>query len=151
MTVHIVPRITANEAAGDVTLEAAHFVLYVQNELERQYGPDAIALGGWQVTTSLDLNMQTMAETAAREQVYARAAAHNVSNASVVILKPDTGEILAMVGSLDYFDESIDGQVNVALSPRNPAAASNLLPTPPPCSVAGAPPMCSGMCQLSWI
>ncbi len=123
VTVRIVPRITANEAAGDATLEAAHFVLYVQNELERLYGPDAMALGGWQITTSLDLNMQDMAETAARDQVAARAAAHNVSNASVVILKPGSGEILAMVGSLNYFDESIDGQVNVALSPRQPGSS----------------------------
>ncbi|MCA9945364.1 MAG: transglycosylase domain-containing protein, partial [Anaerolineales bacterium] len=123
VTVNIVPRITANEAAGDVTLEAPHFVLYVQNELEKLYGPDAMALGGWQITTSLDLNMQDMAETAARDQVAARAAAHNVSNASVVILKPGSGEILAMVGSLDYFDESIDGQVNIALSPRQPGSS----------------------------
>ena len=123
VSLRIVPRITANEAAGNVTLEAAHFVLYVQNQLERLYGPDAIALGGWQITTSLDLNIHTMAETAARQQVAARAAAHNVSNASVVILKPGTGEILAMVGSLDYFDASIDGQVNVALSPRQPGSS----------------------------
>ncbi|MCP4421973.1 MAG: penicillin-binding protein [Chloroflexi bacterium] len=123
VTLRIIPRITANEAAGDVTLEAAHFILYVQNELERQYGSDAIALGGWQITTSLDLNMQGMAETAAREQVYARTAAHDVSNASVVILKPNSGEILAMVGSLDYFDDTIDGQVNVALSPRQPGSS----------------------------
>ncbi|WP_420641052.1 transglycosylase domain-containing protein [Candidatus Leptofilum sp.] len=119
----IQPRITANEAAQDVTLEAAHFVLYVQNELERLYGPDAIALGGWQITTSLDLNMHQMAETAARDWIASRTAAHDVSNASVVILKPGTGEILAMVGSLDYFDESIDGQVNVALSPRQPGSS----------------------------
>lgn len=123
LTLHIQPRITANEAAQDVTLEAAHFVLYVQNQLERLYGPDAIALGGWQITTSLDLNMQRMAETAAREQITVREANHNVSNASVVILKPGTGEILTMVGSLDYFDESIDGQVNVALSPRQPGSS----------------------------
>lgn len=123
VTLHIAPRISANEAASDVTLEAAHFVLYVQSELERLYGPDAIALGGWQITTSLDLNMQKMAETAAREQILVREAAHNVSNASAVILKPESGEILAMVGSLDYFDESIDGQVNVALSPRQPGSS----------------------------
>ncbi|WP_420629201.1 transglycosylase domain-containing protein [Candidatus Leptofilum sp.] len=120
---HIQPRITANEAAQDVTLEAAHFVLYVQNELERLYGPDAIALGGWQITTSLDLNMHQMAETAARDWIASRTAVHDVSNASVVILKPGTGEILAMVGSLDYFDDSIDGQVNVALSPRQPGSS----------------------------
>ena len=119
----IQPRITANEAAQDVTLEAAHFVLYVQNELERLYGPDAIGLGGWQITTSLDLNIHSMAETAARDWIASRSAAHDVSNASVVVLKPGTGEILAMVGSLDYFDESIDGQVNIALSPRQPGSS----------------------------
>ncbi len=54
-------------------LEAPHFVLYVQQELERRYGPDALVRGGWQVTTSLDLNIHSMAETAAREQVAARA------------------------------------------------------------------------------
>jgi membrane peptidoglycan carboxypeptidase len=67
--------------------------------------------------------MQETAETAVRDQVAARAAAHDVSNGSVVVLKPGSGEILAMVGSLDYFDENIDGQVNIALSPRQPGSS----------------------------
>ncbi|MEZ4643808.1 MAG: transglycosylase domain-containing protein [Chloroflexota bacterium] len=117
------PRISLEEEAASKVLEAPHFVLYVQDELERRYGPDALVRGGWQVTTSLDLNMHKMAETYAREQVAERQAAHDVSNASVVILKPGTGEILAMVGSLDYFDEAIDGQVNVALQPRQPGSS----------------------------
>lgn len=120
------PLILPNEAAAvatDRVLEAAHFVLYVQNELERRYGPDAIVRGGWQITTSLDLDIQTLAETEIRNQVAARAANHNVSNGSVVVVKPKTGEILAMVGSLDYFNEAIDGQVNIALQPRQPGSS----------------------------
>ena len=110
------------EAASSV-LEAPHFVLYVQQALERRYGADALTRGGWQIITSLDLPMQLMAEQVVREQVALRAREHQVSNAAVVILKPQTGEILAMVGSLDYFDQSINGQVNIATSPRQPGSA----------------------------
>ncbi|MCP4356479.1 MAG: penicillin-binding protein [Chloroflexi bacterium] len=123
VTLIIQPRISAAEQAADATLEAPHFVLYVQDELERRYGADAIARGGWQITTSLDLGMQNMAQQAARNWIGQRTAAHDVSNASVVILKPGTGEILTMVGSLDYFNEAIAGQVNVALSPRQPGSS----------------------------
>jgi membrane peptidoglycan carboxypeptidase len=123
VTLRLMPRITVEEEVANVVLEAPHFVLYVQNELEKRYGPDALVRGGWQVKTSLDLNIHRLAEQTAREQVAARAAAHDVSNASVVVLKPFTGEILAMVGSLNYFDASIDGQVNVALRPRQPGSS----------------------------
>ena len=105
ITLRIMPRIPVDEEVADSTLEAPHFVLYVQDELERLYGADAITRGGWQITTSLDMAIQETAETAVRDQVAARAVAHNVSNGSVVVLKPGTGEILALVGSLDYFDE----------------------------------------------
>lgn len=121
--IRLVPRISLEEEAASKVLEAPHFVLYAQAQLERRYGPDALVRGGWQVTTSLDLNIQQFAEQAARDQVAARAAEHNVSNAAVVILKPTTGEILGMVGSLNYFDASIDGQVNIALSPRQPGSS----------------------------
>lgn len=117
------PLITVADEVANVVLEAPHFILYAQQELERRYGPEALVRGGWQVTTSLDLTIHQMAEQAAREQVAAGAAAHDVSNASVIVLKPGTGEILAMVGSLNYFDDSIDGQVNVALQPRQPGSS----------------------------
>lgn len=123
VTINVVPRINVTDEVTETVLQAPHFVLYVQDELERRYGPNALVRGGWQITTSLDMNMQHMAEAAARAQVAARQAAHNVSNASVVVLKPATGEILTMVGSLDYFDAAIDGQVNVALSPRQPGSS----------------------------
>lgn len=119
----LMPRISPDEEASGSTLLAPHFVLYVQDVLERRYGPDALVRGGWQVTTSLDLNLQMMAEQVAREQVNSRSAAHDVSNASVVILKPWSGEILTMVGSLNYFDDNIDGQVNMALHPRQPGSS----------------------------
>ncbi len=104
-------------------LDTPHFVLYVQQELERRYGPDAVTRNGWQVTTSLDLSVQRLAESVAREYVTQRSAAHDVNNAAVVALKPTSGEILSMVGSLDYFDEAIDGQFNMALQPRQPGSS----------------------------
>ncbi len=117
------PLITANQEATSSVLEAPHFILYVQNELEKKYGPDALVRGGWQITTSLDLSLQQFVEQAAREQVALRQAEHDVSNAAMVVMKPATGEILSMLGSLDYFDETIDGQVNVAISPRQPGSS----------------------------
>lgn len=123
VTIHIAPRITVQDEVAGVVLQAPHFVLYVQDELERRYGPDALIQGGWQITTSLDMNIQRTAESAAREVVASRAAEHDVSNAAVVVMKPTTGEILSMVGSLDYFDETIDGQVNVSLSQRQPGSS----------------------------
>ena len=105
------------------TLLAPHFVLYVQNELASQYGAEALIRGGWQVTTSLDLTMQTTAEQIVREQVASRRDAHNVTNGTAVILKPSSSEILGMVGSIDYFDTDIGGQINMTISPRQPGSA----------------------------
>ncbi|MCA9937280.1 MAG: penicillin-binding protein [Anaerolineales bacterium] len=119
----LAPLIPVAQRAAATHLDTPHFVLYVQQELERRYGPDAFTRNGWQVTTSLDLNIQRLAETAAREVVAARAAAHDVRNAAVVVLKPATGEILSMVGSLDYFDEAIDGQFNMTLQARQPGSS----------------------------
>ena len=123
VNVVLASRITVQDEVAGTVLQAPHFVLYVQDELEQRYGPDALIQGGWQITTSLDMNIQRTAEAIAREQVASRAAAHDVSNAAVMVMKPTTGEVLSMVGSLDYFDASIDGQVNVALSLRQPGSS----------------------------
>ncbi len=119
----LAPLIPVEYDADTELLEAPHFVLYVQNQLEKRYGPEALIRGGWQIQTTLDLNLQKFAEQAAREWVAARAGQHDVDNASIVVLKPGTGEILAMVGSLNYFDDEIDGQVNVSLQPRQPGSS----------------------------
>ncbi len=119
----LAPLLSPDESAGATYLDTPHFALYVQEELARRYGPDAFQQNGWQVTTTLDLDIQRLAEQVARERVAARAGAHDVSNAAVIVLKPATGEILAMVGSLDYFDEAIDGQFNMTLTPRQPGSS----------------------------
>ncbi|MCD6290489.1 MAG: PBP1A family penicillin-binding protein [Anaerolineae bacterium] len=103
-------------------LRAPHFVDYVRDLLLERYGPEGMRQG-LQVYTSLDLRYQELAETIARAQIAAIGSRYNASNAAVVILQPATGEILAMVGSLDYFNKDIDGQVNIALSKRQPGSS----------------------------
>jgi penicillin-binding protein 1C len=110
----------------DVPLLAPHFTVYAQNELEALmielgYGPDQIARGGLQVYTTLDLGINNMAQSVARQQVQGLAA-NNVTNAAVLVMQPMTGEILAMVGSVDYNNDDIDGRVNVTTSPRQPGS-----------------------------
>lgn len=124
-TLHLQPLLpdSADGRSLRETLQAPHFVIYVQRLLEERYGADALARGGWQITTSLDLNLQHMTQEALRDQVAARAERHDVNNGAAVVLKPANGEILAMAGSLDYFNEAIDGQVNVTLSPRQPGSS----------------------------
>ena len=103
-------------------MEAPHFVVYVRNLLDRQLGAEALEQGGLRVYTSLDLDMQHIAEDIVRRHV-ASLADHDVSNAGLVALEPTTGQILAMVGSADYFDEDIDGAVNMALAARQPGSS----------------------------
>ncbi len=106
------------------SLLAPHFAVWVRQLLEQRYGPEKLYRGGLQVITSLDLRLQGLAESAARAHIARlQAADKNVTNASVVSLDPTTGQVLAMLGSIDYWDAGIDGQVNVALSPRQPGSA----------------------------
>ena len=102
-------------------VRAPHFFRYVLDEVQARYGPD-VSWQGWRIITTLDLDLQQHAETAAREHV-AALADKTVTNAALVALRPGTGEILAMVGSLDFNDATIDGQVNVTLAPRQPGSA----------------------------
>lgn len=110
-------------APQEVSLIAPHFAVYVRQQLEEQFGADLVANGGLRVTTTLDLNYQRLAEQLARQHVAAVGPEHNLTNASLVALKPGTGEILAMLGSVDYHDDSIDGRVNVALSLQQPGSS----------------------------
>lgn len=110
----------------DVSLNAPHFTVYAQGELERLmtslgYSPEEITRGGLRVFTTIDQDVNRMAQQAAANQV-SRLAGNNVSNASVVVTKPLTGEIIAMVGSIDYNNEAIDGSVNVATAFRQPGS-----------------------------
>ena len=105
-----------------VEMKAPHFVQYVREELEREFGPQMLYRGGLRVTTTLDPALQAVAEEAARKQV-AKLKENNGHNAAVVALKPENGEILAMVGSVDFNDVAIAGQINMAVRPRQPGSA----------------------------
>jgi membrane peptidoglycan carboxypeptidase len=133
---------------------APHFALYVRKQLEQRFGPEQVLRGGLRVYTSLDLELQRQAECVARAHVArlsgalgdvlpadeqasctalaylpalpaeAQGTDHRVNNAAVVALVPRTGEIRAMVGSLNYWDASIDGSFNVAVDGlRQPGSA----------------------------
>jgi len=104
----------------DIT--APHFVMYVRKLLEDKFGSDMVYRAGLRVYTTLDLELQNEAERIAREHVDS-IRENNVTNAAVVVIDAPTGEILTMVGSLDYFDPDIDGQVNVAISERQPGSS----------------------------
>ncbi len=102
---------------------APHFVLYVQDLLAKKYGDISLRRDGLRVTTSLDLDLQKIAEQVVTDQVASSEKKYNATNASLVAMDPRTGQILAMVGSRDYFDKAHDGAVNVALRPRQPGSS----------------------------
>src|SRR5438552_6045282 len=101
--------------------EAPHFVTYVRQLVEDQFGTEALFRLGLQITTSLDLDMQHLAEKSASDHI-ADIKARNATNAALVAIQPSSGEVMAMLGSVKFNDQSIAGQVNVALSPRQPGS-----------------------------
>lgn len=105
---------------GDIV--APHFVMYIKDLLAQKYGSDIIEQGGLDVTTSLDLPIQQAAQQIVSEEV-AKIQYLHITNGDALITKPSTGEILAMVGSTDYFDLSHDGNVNVTLALRQPGSS----------------------------
>jgi 1A family penicillin-binding protein len=106
----------------DDELKAPHWVFYVRDLLEQRYGPRLLYQGGLQVYTTLDLRLQERLEQVARDNA-ANLKLHGASNTGIVAIDPRTGEILAMVGSIDYHDAAIDGQVNVTVSERQPGSS----------------------------
>lgn len=112
----------AEPRGSESTVLAPHFVQYVRDELAVHYGAERVRQGGLHIYTTLDLKLQKSAEEIARNHI-ASLEGLNVSNASVVAILPKSGEILTMVGSLDFHDDDIDGQVNVALAPRQPGSS----------------------------
>lgn len=103
-------------------IKAPHFVLYIKELLVQKYGQQMVEEGGLKVKTSLDLTLQDFAQDTTSSEV-AKLKGQNVNNGAVVITTPQTGEILAMVGSHDYFDTENDGNVNVTLAHRQPGSS----------------------------
>ncbi len=103
-------------------IKAPHFVMYIRDYLEKNYSKQEIEEGGLRVITTLDWKKQQLAERVVREGVE-RNARYNAENAALVAIDPKTAQVLAMVGSVDFFDKTIDGQVNVAIRFRQPGSS----------------------------
>ncbi len=103
-------------------VEAPHFVFWVLEELRARFGEEALR-EGLEVRTSLDRELQRRAQELVRRHVDRIRDRYGATNAALVALDPATGEIRVLVGSADYWDDGIDGKVNVVLSPRQPGSA----------------------------
>lgn len=109
-------------APNKTDIKAPHFVMYVKQALVDKYGEEVVEKGGLEVITTLDYEIQRQAEEAVSAELIKLEKLH-VGNAAVLVVNPNTGEILAMVGSRDYFDTAHDGNVNVVTAPRQPGSS----------------------------
>jgi membrane peptidoglycan carboxypeptidase len=105
------------------TITHPHFVLYVKELLEDKYGKDVVEQGGLKVYTTINPDLQEYAEEVAYTKGTYNESAYGANNAAVLVSDIKTGEILAMVGSRDYYNEDIDGNVNVVTRPRQPGSS----------------------------
>ena len=110
-----------NVAPLKTEIHAPHFVFYVKEELEKQFGKDIVEQGGLKVTTTLDLDIEEESEKIIKEEL-AKVKYLNVSNGGILVTRPVTGEILAMVGSADYFATG-SGAYNVTTALRQPGSS----------------------------
>lgn len=113
-------------AAHATPIHAPHFVMYVKELLANQFGLETLETGGLEVHTTLDIGIQKMAEEAVSQEI-SKLSKLKVGNGAAIVLNPQTGEILAMVGSKNYFDSKNDGQVNVVLSLRSPGSSIKIV------------------------
>jgi membrane peptidoglycan carboxypeptidase len=104
-------------------IEAPHFVFWVKEQLVEEYGERVVEQGGLNVITTLDFEKQQAAEDAVAQNIEARSEVYGFNNTSLISLDSKTGEVLAMVGSADFFDDEIDGQVNTTLRPLQPGSS----------------------------
>lgn len=111
--VHIVP--------PEVGIKAPHFVFYVKDQLQARYGMQDVEEGGLRVTSTLDLQIQQVAEQILKEEL-AKVRDLNITNGAVLVTRPSTGEILAMVGSANYFAQP-SGSYNVTIANRQPGSS----------------------------
>lgn len=107
----------------DYGIKAPHFVMYIREQLEQKYGADAVEKGGLKVITTLDWELQKDAEEIVKKWAPINKQKFDAENAAIVTVDPNTGQILTMVGSRDYFDEEIDGNFNIATASRQPGSS----------------------------
>ncbi|HSW89465.1 MAG TPA: transglycosylase domain-containing protein [Patescibacteria group bacterium] len=109
-------------ATSKIDIKAPHFVFYIKDLLSQQYSDYDIARSGLRVTTTLDLDIQNKAQASLSAEIN-KLKNYRVGNGAAVITNPKTGEILAMIGSRDYFDATHDGQFNVTTGFRQPGSS----------------------------
>ncbi len=109
-------------ASPNIPIRAPHFVLYIKDVLEKRYGPRFVEQGGLRITTSLDIGIQEKTQEILRNYINTLSALR-VGNGAALVTNPKTGEILAMVGSKDYFNIQDEGNVNVTTSLRQPGSS----------------------------
>ncbi|PIP57924.1 penicillin-binding protein [Candidatus Woesebacteria bacterium CG22_combo_CG10-13_8_21_14_all_39_10] len=110
---------------GNKDIKAPHFVMYVRQILVNKYGEGVVEKGGLEVTTTLDYEIQKMVQGIVKDEVD-KLKSLRVGNGAAVVVNPQTGEILAMVGSKDYFDPN-GGNVNVTLRLRQPGSSIKIV------------------------
>lgn len=106
---------------GQNSIVAPHFVFYILDLLEKEYGATALA-SGLKVTTTIDADLQVKAESIVNQYALENTKKFNATNASLIAIDPATGQILSMVGSRNFFDKEIDGQYNATLALRQPGS-----------------------------
>lgn len=109
-------------APQETDIKAPHFVMSVKDLLVEKYGQKMIEEGGLEVKTSLDLKVQNLAQLMVRQEID-QLRNLKISNGAALVTNPKTGEILAMVGSHDYFDIEHDGNYNVTTAQRQPGSS----------------------------
>lgn len=107
---------------GTYDIESPHFVMFIRELLAAQFGEEMVSQGGLEVYTTLDSTVQASAEASLAQEVD-RLKRLRVSNGAALVTNPNSGEVLAMVGSRDYFDVPNDGQVNVVFRERQPGSS----------------------------
>jgi penicillin-binding protein 1C len=107
---------------NEIGIKAPHFVMYVKQQLVKQFGEQVVESGGLRVKTTLDYKIEKEAEKIVKEEI-AKAKSLKVGNGAAMVTIPKTGEILAMVGSEDYFNLKNDGNFNAAISYRQPGSS----------------------------
>lgn len=113
-------------AQNKTEIKAPHFVMYVREILAEKYGEEMVEKGGLRVVTTLDTRIQTLAEEIVKNEVE-KLVNLKVTNGAALVLDTKTGEILAMVGSRDYFDTAHDGNVNVLTRLRQPGSSIKIV------------------------
>ncbi len=116
-------KVVFNQATVDGGIKAPHFVMWVKSYLEERYGAETLRNRGFKVITTLDWNLQQKAEAVVTKYGATNEKNFNAKNAGLVAIDPKTGQILAMVGSRDYFNKENDGNFNVTLAHRQPGSS----------------------------